>query len=55
MVSFPKTYNPRSKETIKFLSLFYPILQIEFIDDLPRNLSGKLVRRQLRDKEWNIQ
>lgn len=29
--------------------------KIEFIDDLPRNLSGKVVRRQLRDKEWNIQ
>ena len=55
MGSFPKTYNARSKETIKFLSLYHPILQIEFIDDLPRNLSGKLVRRQLRDKEWNIQ
>ena len=52
MGSFPKTYNARSKETIK---LYHPILQIEFIDDLPRNLSGKVVRRQLRDKEWNIQ
>lgn len=29
--------------------------KIEFIDDLPRNLSGKVVRRQLREKEWNIQ
>ena len=53
--SFLETYNPWSKETIKFLSLYHPILQIEFIDDLPRNLSGKVVRRQLRDKEWNIQ
>ena len=31
----------------------YFILQMEFIDDLPKTAVGKVSRRELRNKEWS--
>lgn len=29
--------------------------KVEFVDDLPKTITGKVSRRELRNREWNIQ
>jgi len=49
---------PRSGKTlliVKCTLSHYLILQMEFIEDLPKTAVGKVSRRELRNREWSIE